>query len=153
MTANREPTMPPAPRRRRQQHRHRRGFGLVEMTVTAVLVVVAMGVTVQILGGVARERRSALRRELAVLEAANALERATARPWEELIPDAAPPAELSEAARASLPGAALAVGVQAVEGPVPARRVTVTVRWRDRSGQFEAPVRLVGWVHRRGGGK
>ncbi|WP_435016122.1 type IV pilus modification PilV family protein [Tundrisphaera sp. TA3] len=132
--------------------RRRRGFGLVEMTATAVMLVAAMTITVQLVGWVAAERRSVARRERALLEAANLLERLAARPWDDLTPDAAKALTLSDATRAALPGAALSIEV-APAGAPEAKRITVAITWRDRSGSAEAPARLVGWAHRRGGAK
>ena len=137
------------PRTGPRRSRRRRGFGLIELTITAILAVTAMTVTVQLVGWVAAERRAALRRERALLEAGNLLERLAARPWEVLGTDPAhPPAvSLPESTRAVLPGASVAVEVHAVEGPVASKRVAVVIRWRDGTGTFEAPVRLVTWVY------
>ena len=38
-------------------------------------------------------------------------------------------------------------------GPVPGKRVTVQLRWKTRSGRWDAPVRLTSWVYRRGGSR
>ena len=130
----------------------RRGFGLIELTITAIMALAAMAITVQLLGWVAAERRSVARRERALLEASNLLERLAARPWDALTADAARAVTLSAAARSALPGASLAIEVAPVADPE-AKRVTVAITWRGRSGKAEAPARLVGWVYRRGGEK
>ncbi len=66
----------------------RRGFGLVEMTIACVLLAAAMAATLQVVGWVALERRAVERRERAVLEASNLMERIAARPWDELTTEA-----------------------------------------------------------------
>ncbi len=134
----------------RSRHRPRRpGFGLIEMTVAVMLLAAGMVVTLRVIGWVAVERRAVERRERAVLEASNLLERAVARPWDGLTPDALASLRLDEATTRALPGAALAWGVVEEKEPAPARRITLEVRWRDRAGQAEAPVRLVAWIYRR----
>lgn len=131
----------------------RRGFGLIEMTITVMLLGVGMVVTMQVVGWVANERRGVERRERAVLEASNLLERAAARPWDELTATALDALPLGEATARALPGASLAWKVAEVDGPAPSKRITVEIRWRNHSGNTEAPVRLVAWVYRREGSR
>jgi hypothetical protein len=129
----------------------RRGFGLIEMAISGLLIAAAMAVTVQVVGRVATDRRSVARRERAVVEASNLMERIAARPFDQITAESLAALGLPEAARASLPGSTLDVKV-ADSPDAPARkRITVEIRWRDRSGQAESPVRLVAWSYRRGG--
>ncbi len=131
------------------RHRlHRRGFGLIEMTVAIMLLAVGMVVTVQVVGWVATERRAVERRERAALEASNLMERAAARPWDALTAEGLAPVGLADAARRALPGSAVSWAVAELDAPPRSKRVTLEVRWRDRAGRSEAPVRLVAWVHR-----
>jgi hypothetical protein len=116
------------------------------MVMAAVLLGVAMALTVQILGWVVRERRAADRRAIAVQEAANVMERLAARPWVQLTPDTVGTETLTLEALRALPGAELSV---AVAGDPPLKRIGVQLRWRGRSGGFEAPVRLSSWVSER----
>ena len=127
----------------------RRGFTLVELALTVALLAIAMGVTVQALGWIASERRAIERRQYAAQEAANVLERFVARPFDGLTPEAARAVTLSEAARAVLPGAELTVLVDDKAASPDARRVAVRLRWRQRTGEWEAPVRLTTWIERR----
>ncbi len=117
--------------------------------MATVLLVVAMTLTVKVLGWAAHDRRTAERRERAVVEAANVMERISAQPFEQLTPELAGRVTLSEAARESLPGAELAVDLQSGDGTGPAglaaKRIAVRLRWRGRSGSWEAPVRLTSW--------
>jgi prepilin-type N-terminal cleavage/methylation domain-containing protein len=140
------PSSPPAaPRRRRE------GFTLVEIMAAAVMLAVAMSLMLELVGWVARERRASERRQRAVQEAANVMERLTARAWDDLDEEGVAGLELSPPSRKALPGGELKVAVAAAEG-TGLKRVEVSVRWRNRSGEPEAPVRLVSWVSRRGTG-
>lgn len=124
----------------------RRGFTLLELTLTVGMVAVAMMLTVRVLGWVAAERRATERRQYALQEASNLLDRLASRPFDRVTPESARAVALPEAARAALPGAELAV---TVDGGDDTRRVAVRLRWRGRGGEWEAPVRLTTWVERR----
>jgi type II secretory pathway pseudopilin PulG len=126
----------------------RRGFTLVETGIAAVMLAIAMGLTVQVVAWVAAERRASERRRCAVQEVANLMERVTAQTH--LTPEAARAFLLSEPARGLLPGAELSVSVEEV--PAGSRRVSLRLRWKDRAGDWDAPVRLTSWVGRRNGG-
>jgi Tfp pilus assembly protein PilE len=127
-----------------------RGLTTIEMVMATLVLGVAMTLTVQILGWVMRERRGADRRAIAVQEAANAMERLAAQPWDQLTPEAAQSEPLSPAALQALPGAELNVTVAAEADKPGLKRIGVQLRWRGRSSAYEAPVRLTSWVARRG---
>jgi Tfp pilus assembly protein PilV len=139
----------------KKMHRMRSasGFTIIEIVMATLALGIAMTLTVQILGWVARERRSVDRRAFAVQEAANAMERLAARPWEKLTPAAARAYALSPAALESLPGAELSVTVTDEVQKPPLKRVGVQLSWRNRAGGREAPVRLTAWVSPRGRAK
>jgi prepilin-type N-terminal cleavage/methylation domain-containing protein len=126
----------------------RRGFSMIEIAVASLLLAIAMTVTVQVLGWVAAERRAVERRQCALGEAANILERLAARPWKGLTAEAVKRVALSENARRTLPDAELTVGVNDSEREADARRIALAIRWRNRSGGWDAPVRLVAWTYR-----
>ena len=69
--------------------RKRRAFTAVEVALAVFLMAVAMTATVQVLGWVASERRAVERRQWAVQEVANLMERLTAAPWERVTPESA----------------------------------------------------------------
>jgi hypothetical protein len=130
--------------------RNRPGFGLIEMAMTGVLIAAAMAATLQVVGWIAIDRRAVERRERAVLEASNLMERITARPWDELKTEAIASIKVSESSAGFLSGPKLDLKVEPFDD-VPARKkVTIEIRWRDRSGRPETPVRLVAWTYRRG---
>ena len=147
----------------RSEISNRRGFTLLEVSVAGVLLAVLMAAAVQMLGWVAAERRALERRQWAMQEAANVMERITARPWESLSPDPDPDpdresgslasVELSSHARDVLPEAELHVTVADEPEQPDAKRLVVVVRWQRRPGEPAAQVRLTSWVYRRGGSK
>ena len=138
---------PDAPRFRR------RGFTLLELALTVAILAIAMGATIEVLGWIAAGRRAVERRQFAAQEAANVLERFASRPFDGVTPEAAKAVTLSDAARAALPGAELTVLVDDRAASPDARRVAVRLRWRQRNGEWEAPVRLTTWIERRGRGR
>jgi prepilin-type N-terminal cleavage/methylation domain-containing protein len=122
----------------------RRGMTLVELMVAAALLGAIMVVCLQLLAATAQQRRHADQRRLALLEVENAMERLAARPWNELTPQTAA-AQLSPSIRGRLPGAELKAEVTASAAEPLAKRIAVTLRWRDGSGQFTKPVTIVTW--------
>ena len=135
----------------RSTRSRRRGSLLVEVAMAAVLLMIAMTLTVKVLGFVALERRASERRQRALFEVANLMERITAYPFDEVTPELAGRLTLSPAARQSLPDSELAVDVAGSE-PGPgrsAKRIAIKLRWRGPDGEWVAPVRLTSWIERR----
>jgi hypothetical protein len=113
------------------------------------MLMIAMGLTVKVLGWVGAQRRDSERRQIAVLEAANLMERLTARPFEALTADSSRELLLSPRARQSLPGAELNVDIRANDpaGGAGSKRVALRLRWQSRSGEWAAAVHLASWVY------
>jgi len=130
--------------------RPRRGVLLPELAMATVMLMIGMTLTVKVLGYAGQQRRAAEQRERAVQEAANAMERLTARPFDEVNPDRAAALAISPASLPSLPGAELSVTVdESRPGPGrSAKRIAVRLRWRNRAGDWDAPVRLTTWIER-----
>jgi hypothetical protein len=125
---------------------------LVEMTIAAAMLTVAMAMTVKVLGYAGQHRRSADQRQRALLEVANLMERITAGPFDEVTEERARRLSIAPEAAGSLPGAELAVEVKE-ERPGSDRstkRIAVRLRWKGRSGEWEAPVRLTTWIEQGG---
>jgi hypothetical protein len=121
--------------------------------MSVLVLLAAMNVTVKVLGWVGTERRGADRRQWAVQAASNVLERVAAGPFDRVTPDNVKAITARTDASRVLPGPAWEVEVDDEPGsPVPARRVSVRLRWKERSGEWGAPVRLSAWVFRRGAG-
>lgn len=122
----------------------RRAYLLIETAMAGLLIALAMTMTVRLLAWVASERRSAERRGWAAQEAANAMERLAALPFDRLDPSAAKAAaRLSPAASGLLPGGRVAVEVADDAG---LKRIDVEVRWWLSEGIDDAPVRITSWV-------
>ena len=129
----------------------RRGSLLAEITMSTVMLLIGMTLTVKVMGYVGHQRRSAEHRQRAVQEVANAMERLTASPFEEVTAERARTLSISEATARVLPDAELAIDVNASgsgDGQS-AKRIAIRLRWRNRSGEWEAPVRLTTWIERR----
>ncbi len=131
----------------------RRGFTLIELIATCILLGVVFSVSIPLLTVVAQERRSAEQRQFALQHAANLLERATTKSWSELpvgdqsLTDA--PADV----QTLLPGLERQVEVKELSETPRSKQVTVSIRWKSRSGQLVAPVRLSAWVYPNGEGQ
>ena len=134
----------------RRRRRTRRGSFLVETAMAALMLMVALTLITKVVGAVAAERRGWDRREVALAEVGNLIERLAARPYEELTPESVKGLALGPEAGRTLPGAELSAKVEdEPAGKVDARRVSVRLRWRNRSGDWDAPVELTTWAFRR----
>jgi hypothetical protein len=128
---------------------------LAEVAMAMVMLMIAMTLAMKVLGYVGIQRRVAEHRQRALLEVSNVMERLTSYPFDEVTADRARALRVSRAIAQSLPDAELAVTVadeQRGAGSM-AKRVAVNLRWRGRSGEWEAPVRLTTWVEQRRPGR
>jgi prepilin-type N-terminal cleavage/methylation domain-containing protein len=132
-----------------QPQPRRRGFTLLEMATATLLAAMAMTLTVQMLAWSGIERRAVGRRERALQEAANLMERFTALPYRAVTEQKAKTLSLSSEALDALPAAALEMKVTSESTEPAAKRVQIEIRWNGRSGEREAPVRLSAWVYDR----
>jgi hypothetical protein len=128
----------------------RRGSFLVEAALSAAMLMVAMTLSVKLVGWLGAEQRSWDRRQLASAELSNLMEELTGQPFDAVTPLAVRDLPLSPQARRSLPGAELKIDVVENDpvGGVGSKRVAIRLRWLGRSGQWDAPVRLVSWIYR-----
>ena len=128
----------------------RRGILLMEVFIACGLLAVVVAVTVEMLSMTATARRAGDRREMALQEAANAVERAAAIPFAELSDERLSQIKLSPAVAALLPGAKLKLvsepGDELADNALPAHHVTVEVSWTSATGGNESPVRLDFWT-------
>jgi type II secretory pathway pseudopilin PulG len=127
------------------RERLRRGATLLEVVIAVGLLAAAMSLSLQVLTLVAAARRSYQRRLVATEEAANCLERLRLLPSSELNNELAGQMQLPAEALNQLPGGELQVRISDHARPVSGKRIAVQVRWRHRSGEYEAPVRLTAW--------
>ncbi len=121
------------------------GTTLIEVVVAVTLLGAGLALTAEVLHWTSLLRRENERRQCAVQEAANALERVRGWSWQELVADPPPEVELSESARRQLPQGELQLEIAADPEDSDARRVVVEVSWHLRNGQPAAPVRLIAW--------
>jgi hypothetical protein len=128
----------------------RRGSFLAELAISAAMLMIAMALTVKVLGWVGAQRRAWERRQVAVAEAANLMERLSAWPFEGVTPSSTRALALSPRARQSLPWAELKVDVRENDaaGGTGSKRLSVNLRWHNRSGEWDAPVQLTSWIYR-----
>lgn len=137
-------------RRTPVDRRARRGSLLLEVAMSGVMLMIAMALTVKVLGWAGAERRAWDRRQWAAQEASNLMEEATSRPFEAVTASALKSLQLSPQARALLPAAELASEVAENDpaGGPGSKRVAIRLRWHNRSGEWDAPVRLTSWIYR-----
>jgi prepilin-type N-terminal cleavage/methylation domain-containing protein len=126
----------------------RRGLSLIEVSAAIVLLGALATIVMQSLEWTLVERREAERREIALVEAGNAMERLAAANWESLAPRASAEEPLSAIAKEMLPGGRLTTEVKAAGDDPAARRIVVEVRWLNRAGETDQPVRLTTWVYK-----
>jgi hypothetical protein len=120
------------------------------MAISGAMLMMAMALTVKVLGWIGVERRNYERRQCALQEADNLMERLTSRPFEAVSAATVKQMALSEQARRALPSAELQIEVVENDrsGGPGSKRVALRLRWRSRSGEWDSPVRLTTWIHR-----
>ena len=128
----------------------RRGSLLAELAISGALLMVAMALTVKVLGWIGAERHNFDRRQCALHEAGNLMERLTSRSFDAVTGAAVKQVALSPQAKKALPGADLQVDVVENDraGGPGSKRVALQIRWRSRSGEWDSPVRLTSWIYR-----
>jgi hypothetical protein len=131
--------------------RTRRAFTVLEVSVSTVLLLVVMSLAAQTLGLVIGQRLETERRQWALQQAVNVMDRLTVLPWENLSTDQATEVASAtvSAAISELPNGSVNVQIDdQTDGPADCKRVVVEVGWRSRPGQVPAPVRLTCWRFR-----
>jgi hypothetical protein len=134
----------------------RRGALLADVALAAIVLLIAMSLMLKVLALVAQERRAADHRQRAALEVANLMERITAYPFDRVTPELARAMTVSETARQLLRDCDVAIDVQPADAVAStnrrATRISIALRWREPSGEWQRPVRLTSWIeHRRVG--
>jgi hypothetical protein len=124
----------------------RRGVFLIEVLAACGLTAVLLALCVQILSLTALERRHIERRAIALQEAANLVERASALPFGDLSAANLAELSLSPEVAAILPHAKSSFSITDEPGDLPARRVRLEIRWQGRGGREESPANLTFWT-------
>jgi len=142
----------PAAASLRSSHGHpvaRRGYTLLELMAAMVVLGTATATIVPVVGWAHAQRRAAEARQIAVMEASNIFERLSTQSWEDVTPDAAAKLKLSPPAARSLRNPILKVAVEPVKDDPDAKRIGLELRWKNREGDYLAPVRLTRFIYRR----
>ena len=128
----------------------RGGATILEMTVAAALVGTLLMLCLHLVSATAAQRRAMEQRQAAIFDLANVMERLTARPWQQLTPETAAKEEVAPATADLLPKAELKVAIVAPSNDPAAKRITASLRWQNRGGQFVEPLTLTAWRYNRG---
>jgi Tfp pilus assembly protein PilE len=126
----------------------RRGMMMVELAVAGALVGTLLVVCLQLFSATAAQRRVADQQQCALVELSNIMEQIAARPWSELTAAMLTQEKLPPMADSQLPGAELKIEISLLPDEPKAKRITATLRWKDRSGQLVAPVALTTWRYK-----
>lgn len=128
----------------------RRGMSLLEISTAGILLATMLVVCVQFFRATAAQRRGLQARRLAIQEAANVMERLSARPWQELTPEGVGEVQLSAESQQMLTQSKLEIEVTEPD-ELGGKRITVVLRWLGRSERSDRSVRLVAWRYRESG--
>ncbi len=123
----------------------RRGMTLLELAVACTLLGTLLVVCLQLLSATAAQRLAADQRQLALIEVGNVLERVAAGRWADLTAKNLAAEKPSAWLGNRLPGAELKIEAVASSTEPDAKRITVSLRWRDRTGRFLPPVAVTTW--------
>lgn len=126
----------------------RRGYTLLELMTAMIVLGTATATIVPVIGWAHAQRRAAESRQIAVLEAANVIERLSVRKWEDVTPESAAKIKLSPSAARSLRDPVLKVTVAPVKDDPDAKRVALELRWKNREGDSLQPVRLTRFLYK-----
>ena len=136
--------------RRLRRYSRRRGYTAFELTISVILLMAASTITLKVVTWIGAERRAADHVLWVNETLSNAMERVSTEPFESVGTDRANAIlkELQEGR--TLPSAEWKAEVVDVVDSKPAsKRVSLSVRWKSRSGEWTHPVRLTSWVYTR----
>jgi hypothetical protein len=127
----------------------RRGYMMMEMIVACALLGVLLTISLQLLAGLAAQRRTADQRQLAAIEIGNVMDRVASRRWKELTQASVAHETIAESVRRQLPGVELKIDVSVLPKEPDVKRIVVSLRWRDRAGRPLPPLQVVTWKNRK----
>ncbi|HJN10299.1 MAG: hypothetical protein QGG09_15160 [Pirellulaceae bacterium] len=131
--------------------RRRNGSMLLEVSLAVMLLSVALMAVAQLLAVAARQRHEARWRTVAIHEVANVTEQMMALPWDETTTERISGTALDPSTEALLPSARLQIEVTDVMDPRQAKRVRVSLAYRNTAGLPVEPITLVAWKFSPGG--
>lgn len=129
----------------------RNGFTIAETAVAIAILGVALGVGLQIVSATAAAEARLHRRQLAIQETQNQLERIEMLSWDELTEEASKSLVPSDAAKEQLKAVQVTLRVEGeahvgkAEETPQAKRVVVTLTWQEPKHEKASTVRLVTW--------
>ena len=136
----------------RRAGRPRRGSMLVEVVVCAALLGALFVVIHRGVSAVYRQVRITDRAVVAQQTLENLLEEITSRDWSEIDADSIDALALPELVTQRLPGVVLAGEVVEEAEPVAAKRISLSLRWKNEQGLVGEPVGMTTWVYQKAGG-
>ena len=112
-----------------------------------------MASSIPLLTVVAQERRATEQRQFALQHATNLLERTMTNGWSQLPVGEQSLTTAPTDVQTLLPGLERQIAVQELSGTPRSKQVVVSIRWKSRSGQLVAPIRLSAWIYESGEGQ
>ena len=131
--------------------RSRNGSMLLEVSLAIMLLSVALVAVAQLLAVAARQRHETRWRTVATREVANVTEQVMTLAWRDLTAEPLPAVAMHPATAAMLPDARLTIEVDDVAVPRPAKRIRVSLAYRNTAGLPVEPISLVAWKFSPGG--
>lgn len=125
----------------------RRGITTIELIVGMSLLALLFSTILPMLRWADFQKKESQRRTIATQVASNLLEELTSQKYAGLTKAIAEQSDVPEEYRQVLPDAELEVNLTPTEEPLVGQKVSVTLRWTNRSGQNARPVRLTTYVY------
>jgi type II secretory pathway pseudopilin PulG len=125
----------------------RSGYILLEAILAAALLAVLMTVSLRMLSAISAQRRAAEQRAIALEEVANLMERALARPWNEISSQSASPSDVDDSLQRILPGAAATMTVEPSDDTLEGKHLHATITWKPAASRPDAAVTLHFWAY------
>ncbi|MCA9020787.1 MAG: hypothetical protein KDA74_11625 [Planctomycetaceae bacterium] len=118
----------------------------MEMMVAGVLLMTVSMIVVPAIYWVHRERRQTERRQIAIVEVENLMERTVALPFDEVRQSTVDKFALSESAVRQLPDASLQIKISNADDVKQMKKIQIQLDWKNQQGIREMPVSLTSWV-------
>ncbi len=125
-------------------HHSRAGFTLAELIIALLLLGTVTAVLMPVLLSATAQRRASELRQRALIHAENVLDDLLSQPWDEQTQEILSRKLNAEPADSALPGLERTVTVNG-EPDQHRKQITLQLRWRNRTGDLSAPLRLSGW--------
>jgi len=116
------------------------------MMVAGVLLMTVSMIVVPAIYWVHRERRQTERRQIAIVEVENLMERTVALPFDEVKQSTVDKFALSESAVRQLPDASLRIKISNAADVKQMKKIRIQLDWKNQQGIREMPVSLTSWV-------